>query len=308
MELMETAETDTLQAFSCECGRTFTTIQGLTSHRRHAHQYSAPEARLVGKMTSCPHCLKFLWTPSRVKQHMAYIPRSGATNSCYEALVRSGFTALEIEDEDGGEAGQLGHTYGIIRRDALQAQGPFPPRADLLDGHIREAEGTFHIWPWRTTASASTRVTLTYSKWSSCLLPSLGSQAVVCNGAYRWWLHLWLRPTVGWKRLPKTFSQNTARLSSWNGVEISYRPSGGTGHQAVRRLLQTTPSTTSSATATSWKQSRRSMQLVIDYTDSEQRSRKMPRGIHRLLWQRGMACRMDPASLERWRCQSTGRG
>ena len=125
--------------FHCACGRSFSSIQGLTSHRRRAHQYQAPEARLVGSLTSCPHCLKFLWTPSRVKQHLAYIPRDGTPNVCYEALMRRGF---EAPTEEKGEKGNssLGHTYGINRRDALQAEGPLPQHKDEIEERIQIAE------------------------------------------------------------------------------------------------------------------------------------------------------------------------
>ena len=129
-------ECDALQCN--DCGRSFSTIQGLTSHRRFAHNYEAPENKLVGKLTSCPHCLRYLWTPSRVKQHLAYMPRNGKPNECYSNLLRSGFVAPA--DADIPAPVDLGHTYGINRRDALRHQGPLPHLPDALGDQIKQAE------------------------------------------------------------------------------------------------------------------------------------------------------------------------
>lgn len=54
------------QQYSCECGRSFTTPQGLAAHRRFAHDYVAPETALVKGLTQCPACLRHLWTPARL--------------------------------------------------------------------------------------------------------------------------------------------------------------------------------------------------------------------------------------------------
>ncbi len=126
-------------AFRCnDCGRSFSTVQGLTSHRRFAHKYEAPESKLVGKLTSCPHCLRYLWTPSRVKQHLAYMPRNGKPNECYSNLLRSGFVAPI--DAEMPTPVDLGHTHGINRRDALRHQGPLPHLPDALGEQIEKAE------------------------------------------------------------------------------------------------------------------------------------------------------------------------
>ena len=70
-------------AFPCpSCPRSFSTIQGLTAHRRFVHQYCAPEAQYVTNAV-CPHCLKFFWSKARVRQHLAYAPRNGQPNPCF---------------------------------------------------------------------------------------------------------------------------------------------------------------------------------------------------------------------------------
>ena len=101
------------QGHHCQCGRSFDTIQGLTAHRRLRHNYVAPEASMVGDAVSCPHCLKYLWTPSRVKQHLSYIPRGGGGNPCYNALLRAGYKVGLEENENTAVA--YGPTRGINR-------------------------------------------------------------------------------------------------------------------------------------------------------------------------------------------------
>ena len=126
------------QGHHCHCGRSFDTIQGLTAHRRLRRNYVAPEALMVGDAVSCPHCLKYLWTPARVKQHLSYIPRGGGGNPCYNALLRAGYKADTEENESPAIA--LGSTKGINRRDALQAQGPRLQPRDLLKEMFNEAQ------------------------------------------------------------------------------------------------------------------------------------------------------------------------
>ena len=73
----------------CPCGRSFTTAQGLALHRVKAHRQFAPEHNFICG-ASCPHCLRFFWTSSRLQQHLAYIPRRGGGNACYQALLARG--------------------------------------------------------------------------------------------------------------------------------------------------------------------------------------------------------------------------
>ena len=125
-----------VQQYSCDCGRTFTTPQGLAAHRRFAHDYVAPETILVKGLTQCPACLRHLWTPARLRQHLSYIPRKGGPNKCYQALLQGGFRAEQVDAEDT-KAHIFASTTGIKRRDALRASGPLP---DLRRGRIAEYE------------------------------------------------------------------------------------------------------------------------------------------------------------------------
>lgn len=77
-------------AFECSCGKTFASGQGLANHRRHAHGIYAPERRFVAG-SICPHCLKDFWCSARLRQHLAYMPRSGQPNPCYAALEAIGY-------------------------------------------------------------------------------------------------------------------------------------------------------------------------------------------------------------------------
>ena len=115
-----------VQQYSCDCGRTFTTPQGLAAHRRFAHDYVAPETILVKGLTQCPACLRHLWTPARLRQHLSYIPRKGGPNKCYQALLQGGFRAEQVDAEDT-KAHIFASTTGINRRDALRASGPLYP-------------------------------------------------------------------------------------------------------------------------------------------------------------------------------------
>lgn len=126
----------------CHCGRSFDTIQGLVSHKRLRHGYVAPEYELVGTSTSCPACLKFFWTAARLRQHLSYIPRKGGVNKCFETLRRAGYRAAP-EPEDSQR--ELRSTWGINRRDALQAFGPHREPRDLLHDEIAAAAETADV-------------------------------------------------------------------------------------------------------------------------------------------------------------------
>ena len=108
---------DGLLEFKCDCGRIFTTAQGLSLHKRKVHQIFAPEHHLVGGAV-CPHCLKFFWTSARLQQHLAYMPRHGGVNHCFAALSARGFvteyTAVKAPP----------HLHGAVRLDAMQTAGP----------------------------------------------------------------------------------------------------------------------------------------------------------------------------------------
>ena len=106
--------------WSCACGRSFTSAQGLSTHRRKAHEIFSLEHKFLSGAT-CPHCHTFLWSTQRLQQHLAYIPRGTGINPCYHALKERGFnTAYEPVKPPS-------HLRGINRADALSTAGPFLP-------------------------------------------------------------------------------------------------------------------------------------------------------------------------------------
>ena len=116
--------------YQCFCTRAFTTPQGLATHKRLAHNIGAQERHLIDGVT-CPCCLKFLWTRQRLYQHLAYIPRKGQVNHCFQMLQSQGF---QVTDDS---APILGHTpAGLNRSEALQAFGPQPLFKDSRDKEL----------------------------------------------------------------------------------------------------------------------------------------------------------------------------
>ena len=118
--------------FVCDCGRRFTTAQGLALHRRKVHQIFSPEHSMIDGAT-CAHCLKFFWSSARLQQHLFYMPRNGGVNSCYEALRAQGF---QIERQTINIPKEL---VGTVRLDALQASGP------QFQGHTQTQKEVVHI-------------------------------------------------------------------------------------------------------------------------------------------------------------------
>eukprot|EP00435_Cladocopium_sp_Y103_P051648 s459_g16.t1 len=120
-DLATAQDTERVELMSCPCGRQFTTPQGLALHRVRAHGQFAPEHRFING-ASCPHCLRFFWTSARLQQHLAYMPRNGAPNPCYQALLEQNYIT-EYEAAVVPRALQ-----GALRLDSLQAAGPLPQR------------------------------------------------------------------------------------------------------------------------------------------------------------------------------------
>eukprot|EP00435_Cladocopium_sp_Y103_P075953 s9_g70.t1 len=112
--------------FVCFCHRSFTTAQGLATHRRLAHGIRAIENRLIDGVT-CPCCLKFLWSRQRLYQRLAYVSRKTGVNACFQQLCRRGFQA----DNDALVHDLCKHVKHLNRVDALQAYGPFPDEFDV---------------------------------------------------------------------------------------------------------------------------------------------------------------------------------
>eukprot|EP00435_Cladocopium_sp_Y103_P015706 s4778_g3.t2 len=119
--------TERMEVFTCPCGKQFSTPQGLALHRVRAHQQYAPEHRFING-ASCPNCLRFFWSSARLQQHLAYIPRGGGANRCYQALLDQNYST------DYQAEAIPRPLCGALRLDALQAAGPLPlrPHAGLI--------------------------------------------------------------------------------------------------------------------------------------------------------------------------------
>ena len=128
-------EADTANEFTCFCKRVFSTPQGLASHRRLAHNIGAQEKHLIDGVT-CPCCLKFLWTRQRLYQHLAYVPRRGQVNHCFQSLQRQGF---QVTDETIATTNRT--LPGMNRTEALQTLGPLPL---FKDSRERDLQLTTH--------------------------------------------------------------------------------------------------------------------------------------------------------------------
>eukprot|EP00435_Cladocopium_sp_Y103_P045651 s2754_g13.t1 len=102
----------------------FTTPQGLASRKRSAHNVGALEGHLIDGAI-CPCCLKFLWSRGKIFQHLAYFPRKGQVNHCFQELQKRGFHVL-----DEMPSGQPRQPAGLHRTEALQALGPMPAPFD----------------------------------------------------------------------------------------------------------------------------------------------------------------------------------
>lgn len=108
---------------ACECGRAFTTSQGLALHKRKKHGLHAKEHQFVTGAT-CPACLRFFWTSNRLALHLAYMPRGGGVNQCFNALTKSQFVG-------GFHSQTLPSTHAqAVRLDSLQTAGPSLPMSD----------------------------------------------------------------------------------------------------------------------------------------------------------------------------------
>jgi hypothetical protein len=117
----------------CACGRSFSTPQGLALHRVKAHQQFAPEHNFVCGAT-CPHCLRFFWTSARLQQHLAYIPRRGGGNVCFQALSARGYSTDYFSVKVPPSA------QGTVRMDALPTMGPCGQFTPTRQVEIAEVE------------------------------------------------------------------------------------------------------------------------------------------------------------------------
>eukprot|EP00438_Fugacium_kawagutii_P024169 Skav230770 [mRNA] locus=scaffold1473:53099:63334:- [translate_table: standard] len=111
----------------CEvCSRGFSTPQGLSLHRRKQHQLYSAEHHLVSG-SQCPACLTHYWSSQRLQQHLAYMPRDGSCNPCYEWLRSTGYST-EYSAEP-----MPSRFRGLHRCEALPAAGPLPLRTSSLE-------------------------------------------------------------------------------------------------------------------------------------------------------------------------------
>lgn len=117
----------------CPCGRSFTTAQGLALHRVKAHRQFAPEHNFVCGAT-CPHCLRFFWTSARLQQHLAYIPRRGGGNACFQALTARGYSTDYLAEKVPSAM------RGTVRLDSLPTMGPCGHFAPVGQIEIAEVE------------------------------------------------------------------------------------------------------------------------------------------------------------------------
>eukprot|EP00438_Fugacium_kawagutii_P008717 Skav216383 [mRNA] locus=scaffold1241:164639:167118:+ [translate_table: standard] len=105
--------------YRCECGKMFTSPQGLATHRRKVHQVYSLEHHLLGGVT-CPACLTFCWSTQRLQQHLSYISKKTGQNACFQQLAAQGYYAdYELHKMPGAH-------HGALRVDAVRAAGPLP--------------------------------------------------------------------------------------------------------------------------------------------------------------------------------------
>ena len=123
--------------WSCPCGRSFTSPQGLRSHQRLAHGNFCLEHRFLSGAT-CPSCRKFFWTTQRLQQHLAYVPRRTGINLCYHDLVERNYT---VDYEPITRAPALA---GINRADSLLTEGPFLLPDKQADNLRKQYEQELH--------------------------------------------------------------------------------------------------------------------------------------------------------------------
>ena len=119
----------------CHCGKVCQTAQGLAVHKWKMHGEHAPEYKFA-KGAHCPVCLKWLWTSHRVRMHLAYIPRSGKPNPCFQVLQQAGG---EIDENMEIVKAPPSRVAGM-RLDALNCNGPFAPYPREVDNLQCQAE------------------------------------------------------------------------------------------------------------------------------------------------------------------------
>eukprot|EP00438_Fugacium_kawagutii_P033231 Skav228415 [mRNA] locus=scaffold1325:97576:109501:+ [translate_table: standard] len=103
--------------FQCECGKSFSTGQGLATHRRKVHGHYSEEHHLL-QGSCCPCCMRQFWCTQRLQQHLAYRSRRTGLNRCFQQLQAWGFHLPY-------EPCKMPETFaGLHRVEAVQMAGP----------------------------------------------------------------------------------------------------------------------------------------------------------------------------------------
>lgn len=94
--------------------------------------------------SACAACMQHFWSNQRLQQHLAYQPRDGRGNPCYNYLKATGYEVTY-------EAERLPrYLDGLHRRESLPASGPQPCRAHHLDAEIQALDSAIDR-AWRET-------------------------------------------------------------------------------------------------------------------------------------------------------------
>eukprot|EP00435_Cladocopium_sp_Y103_P005101 s2179_g1.t1 len=194
-DFAESSGEQRLEVHACHCGRTFSTPQGLALHKVRVHQQYSPEHRFING-ASCPHCLRFFWTSARLQQHLAYMPRNGNINVCYQALIDAGY----ITEYQATQAPRA--LRGVLRMDALQAAGPIGLIKDTRIEEIRLLEAELaqiadelivkHTPVDHLEAGQALAARLTQCTWLWANHHRGGCEASEGAGLGDWWLRLLL--------------------------------------------------------------------------------------------------------------------
>ena len=122
----------------CHCGRSFTTPQGLATHRWQVHKQYSPEFDYITGSV-CQACLQDFWTSGRLHQHLSYAPRDGSANRCFTILKQMN---LSLQRE---QVQMPHHVQGLNRREALQVFGPYRAYQTATERAREEAQHQVEI-------------------------------------------------------------------------------------------------------------------------------------------------------------------
>ena len=102
--------------WQCDCGEVFSSWRALRTHEHRKHgKYSKEYGVLQG--TTCPCCLRQVWTKERLKQHVRYRYQDGG-NRCAAYIF-----SIQWQQQGAEETPSL-PMMGMKRRDFVQCAGP----------------------------------------------------------------------------------------------------------------------------------------------------------------------------------------